>query len=140
MIELKIDGQGYELDDELKDEIHTKIGGLDEHMDSIQTGHVTVTWEGGKDVQTKIHVQLWGSGHRFEASDIDRAPSLRSTTPATSWQRRSDASIARTSPSAATADAGRPDSELFDDLPTLDLELLVRHESPPVESLELVEP
>jgi len=73
MIALKIDGQGYELDDELKDEIHTKIGGLDEHMDSIQTGHVTVTWEGGKDVQTKIHVQLWGSGHRFEASDIDRA-------------------------------------------------------------------
>ena len=24
-------------------------------------------------MQTKIHVQLWGSGHRFEATDIDRA-------------------------------------------------------------------
>jgi len=72
MIELKIDGQGYELDDGLKDEIHVKIGELDEHMESLQSGHVTVSWEGGKDEQTKIHAQLWGSGHRFEASDIDR--------------------------------------------------------------------
>ena len=72
MIELKIDGQGCELDDELKDEIRAKIGGLDEHMESLQSGHVTVLWEGGKDEQTKVHVQLWGSGHRFEASDIDR--------------------------------------------------------------------
>ncbi len=71
MIELKIDGQGYALYDALKDEIHAKIGELDEHMDSLQTGHVTVSWEGGKDEQTKIHAQLWGSGHRFEASDID---------------------------------------------------------------------
>jgi ribosome-associated translation inhibitor RaiA len=72
MIELKIDGQGYELYDELGDEIHAKIGELDERMDSLQTGHVPVSWEGGKDEQTKIHAQLWGSGHRFEASDIDR--------------------------------------------------------------------
>lgn len=72
MIQLKIDGQGYDLYDELRDEIHAKIGELDEHMDSLQTGHVTVSWEGGKDEQTKIHAQLWGSGHRFEASDIDR--------------------------------------------------------------------
>ena len=73
MIALKIDGQGYELTDELKDKINSKIGGLDEHMESLQSGHVTVTWEGGKEAQTKVHAQLWGSGHRFEASDIDRA-------------------------------------------------------------------
>jgi ribosomal subunit interface protein len=72
MIELKIDGQGYALYEALKDEIHAKIGELDEHMDSIQTGHVTLSWEGGKDELTKVHVQLWGSRHRFEASDIDR--------------------------------------------------------------------
>jgi ribosomal subunit interface protein len=71
MIELKIDGQGYELGDELKDEIQAKIGGLDEHMDSLQSGHVTVTWEGGPDEQTKVHAKVWGSGHRFDASDND---------------------------------------------------------------------
>ena len=71
MIDLKIDGQGYEIDDELKDEIHAKIGGLDEHMSSLQSGHVTVTWEGGHDKQTKVHAQVWGSGHRFDASDTD---------------------------------------------------------------------
>jgi ribosomal subunit interface protein len=72
MIALKIDGQGYGLTDELKDEITTKIGELDEHMESLESGHVTVSWEGGKDDQTKIHAQLWGAGHRFEATDIDR--------------------------------------------------------------------
>ncbi len=71
MIELKIDGQGYELDDGLRDEIDARIGALDEHMDSLQNGHVIVSWEGGKDEQTKIHAQLWGSGHRFDASDVD---------------------------------------------------------------------
>jgi ribosomal subunit interface protein len=71
MIELKIDGQGYELDDELKDEIQGKFGGLDEHMDSLQSGHVTVSWEGGPDEQTKVHAKLWGAGHRFDASDTD---------------------------------------------------------------------
>ncbi len=71
MIDLKIDGQGYELNDELKDEIQAKIGGLDEHMDSLQNGHVTVSWEGGPDEQTKVHAQVWGSGHRFDASDTD---------------------------------------------------------------------
>ena len=71
MIELKIDGQGYELYDELRDEIHAKIGGLDEHMEALQQGHVTVSWEGGTNEQTKVHAQIWGSGHRFDASDVD---------------------------------------------------------------------
>ena len=74
MIELKIDGQGYELSDEVKDEIEAKIGGLDDHMAGLQSGHVTVTWEGGADEQTKVHAQLWGAGHRFDASDIDWNP------------------------------------------------------------------
>ena len=74
MIDLKIDGQGYQLDEELKDEIHAKIGGLDEHMESLQSGHVTVSWEGGPDAQTKVHAQIWGTGHRFDASDVDWSP------------------------------------------------------------------
>mgnify|MGYP001811969050 FL=1 len=74
MIELKIDGQSYELADDVKDEIEAKIGGLDDHMDGLQSGHVTVSWEGGKDEQTKVHAQIWGSGHRFDASDIDWNP------------------------------------------------------------------
>ena len=73
MIELKIDGQGYTLDNELNDEIRLKIGELDEHMESLQGGHVTVSWEGGVDGLTKVHAQLWGNGHRFDASDVDRS-------------------------------------------------------------------
>jgi ribosomal subunit interface protein len=72
MIELKIDGKGYALDDELRGEIHARIGGLDEHMEVLDTGHVIVSWEGGTDELTKVHAQLWGKGHRFEASDTDR--------------------------------------------------------------------
>lgn len=72
MIELKIDGQGYELSQELRDEIEAKLGGLDEHMEALDSGHVTVTWEGGEQDQTMIHAQLWGPGHRFHASDTDR--------------------------------------------------------------------
>jgi ribosomal subunit interface protein len=71
MINLKIDGQGYELNDDLNDEIHAKIGGLDENMDALQSGHVTVSWEGGPDGQTKVHAQVSGSGHRFDATDTD---------------------------------------------------------------------
>jgi len=74
MIELEIDGDGYALDDRMKDEIEAKIGGLDAHMDSLQQGHVTVSWEGGTDEQTKVSAHIWGSGHRFDASDIDWTP------------------------------------------------------------------
>jgi ribosomal subunit interface protein len=74
MIELKIDGKGYTLDDELRGEINARIGGLDEHMEVLDTGHVIVSWEGGTDEFTKVHAQLWGKGHRFEASDMDRNP------------------------------------------------------------------
>ena len=72
MIELKIDGRSYVLDDKLRDEIRAKIGSLEGHMDGLQSGHVTVSWEGSQNEQTEIHVQLWGSGHRFEASETDR--------------------------------------------------------------------
>lgn len=71
MIELEIDGDGYKLDNTKRDEIEAKIGGLDAHMDSLRHGHVTVSWEGGTDEQTKVSAHIWGSGHRFDASDTD---------------------------------------------------------------------
>jgi len=74
MIELKIDGQGYTLQRDLEDEIRAKIGHLDDHMDWLQEGHVTVSWEGGTDEQTRVHAQVWGAGHRFDASDTDWSP------------------------------------------------------------------
>jgi ribosomal subunit interface protein len=72
MIELEIDGDGYALDDRTRDDIELKIGGLDAHMESLQHGHVTVSWEGGPNEQTKVSAHIWGSGHRFDASDVDR--------------------------------------------------------------------
>lgn len=71
MIELAIDGSGYTLDDETRDEIELKIGALDQHMDDLEKGHVTIRWEGGVDEQTKVSAQIWGGGHRFEATDVD---------------------------------------------------------------------
>ena len=71
MIELEIAAEHYDLDKDLKDRIESHIGGLDEYMDSLDRGHVTVSWEGGPNEQTMVRAQVWGPGHKFEASDTD---------------------------------------------------------------------
>ena len=47
MIKRKIDADGYELSDDLRSRIEDRIGGLDEFMNTLTEGHVTVSWEGG---------------------------------------------------------------------------------------------
>lgn len=71
MIKLQIDTEGYDLPSDLKSRIEEKMGGLDEYMNSLDRGHVTVSWEGGPNEQTKIRAQVWGPGHKFEGSDTD---------------------------------------------------------------------
>ena len=74
MIELQIDADGYDLDADLRQRISDKIGALDTYLDSLDTGHVTVSWGGDKRAETAIRAQVRGPGHHFEASDIDRDP------------------------------------------------------------------
>ena len=68
---VEIDTEGYDLSSDLKERIQDRIGGLDEFMDTLDRGHVTVSWEGGPNEQTKIRAQAWGPDNRFEASDTD---------------------------------------------------------------------
>jgi ribosomal subunit interface protein len=68
---MEIDTEGYDLSDDLKKRIQDKIAGLDEFMDTLDRGHVTVSWEGGPNEQTRIRAQLWGPDHQFDASDTD---------------------------------------------------------------------
>lgn len=72
MIELQIDGDKYDLDDDLRQRVRDEIGGLDRYLDSLDGGHVTLSWEGGTGELTRVSAQVWGGGHRFEASDTDR--------------------------------------------------------------------
>ena len=74
MIKLEIDTEGYDLDSDLKSRIKNRIGGLDEFMDTLDEGHVTVSWEGGPNEQTRIRAQVWGPGYKFEGSDTDWKP------------------------------------------------------------------
>ena len=74
MMKIQIDGDGYELDDSLRERVEDKIGGLDRYMNSLDRGHVTVSWDGGPGEETCVRAQVWGPGHRFEASDTDRDP------------------------------------------------------------------
>ncbi len=74
MIKLEIDADSYDLSDELKSRIEDRIGGLDEFMDTLDQGHVTVSWEGGSHEQTKVRAQVWGGGHKFDGSDTDWKP------------------------------------------------------------------
>ena len=74
MIKLRIDADGYDLSDDLKSRIEDRIGGLDEFMDTLTEGHVTVSWEGGNSEQTKVRAQVWGGGHKFDGSDTDWKP------------------------------------------------------------------
>jgi len=74
MIKLEIDADSYDLNNDLRSRIEDRIGGLDEFMDALDEGHVTVSWEGGSNEQTRIRAQVWGPGHKFEASDTDWKP------------------------------------------------------------------
>ena len=68
---MEIDTEGYDLSSDLKQRIQDMIAGLDEFMDTLDRGHVTVSWEGGKNEQTRIRAQVWGPGQHFDASDTD---------------------------------------------------------------------
>jgi ribosomal subunit interface protein len=74
MLKLEIDADDYDLSDDLKSRIEDRIGGLDEFMDALDEGHVTVSWEGGSHEQTKVDAQVWGGGHKFDSSDTDWKP------------------------------------------------------------------
>ena len=74
MIKLEIDSVGYQLDDELRSRITDRIGGLDEFMKGLDQGHVAISWEGGSNEQTRVSAEVWGGGHRFDASDTDWKP------------------------------------------------------------------
>ena len=74
MIQLEIDTEHYDLSDDLRKRINDRIGGLDEFMNTLEEGHVTVSWEGGQNEQTKVRAQVWGGGHRFDGSDTDWKP------------------------------------------------------------------
>ena len=71
MIKLEIDVDSYDLSDDLKSRIEDRIGGLDEFMDTLTQGHVTVSWAGGKNEQTEVRAQVWGGGRKFNGSDTD---------------------------------------------------------------------
>jgi ribosomal subunit interface protein len=72
VIKLTVDGDKYDIADDLRSRIERKFSGLDEYMNSLDRGHVTVAWVGGHNQQTSVRAQVWGPGHRFEASDTDR--------------------------------------------------------------------
>lgn len=74
MINLEIDVEGYDLSNDLKARIQDRIGGLDEFMDTLDGGHVTVAWEGGSNEETRVSAQVWGGGNKFDASDVDWKP------------------------------------------------------------------
>jgi ribosomal subunit interface protein len=68
---MEIDTEHYDLSDDLKQRIQDKIAGLDEFLDTLDRGHVTVSWEGGPNEQTRVRAQVSGPGHQFDASDTD---------------------------------------------------------------------
>lgn len=74
MIKLEIDTEHYALSDDLRKRITDRIGGLDEFMNTLEEGHVTVSWEGGHNEQTRVRAQVWGGGHTFDGSDTDWKP------------------------------------------------------------------
>jgi ribosome-associated translation inhibitor RaiA len=74
MIKLEIDSVEYDLDDDLRSRIIDRIGGLDEFMNTLEEGRVTVSWEGGFEEQTRVGAEVWGEGSHFDASDTDWKP------------------------------------------------------------------
>jgi ribosomal subunit interface protein len=71
VIKLEIGTEDYDLSDELRSRIEDRIGGLDEFMDTLDRGRVTVSWEGGKNEQTRVRAELSGPDHEFKGSDTD---------------------------------------------------------------------
>ncbi len=71
MIKIDIDSGKYDLDDDLRKRITDRFGSLDEYMNTLDAGHVTVSWEGGANEQTRVSAEVSGGGHQFEASDTD---------------------------------------------------------------------
>ncbi len=57
MIKLEIDTANYDLDDDLRNRIVDRIGGLDEFMNSLDEGHVKIAWEGGPGEKTKMSAE-----------------------------------------------------------------------------------
>jgi ribosomal subunit interface protein len=76
MIKLEIDSVKYDLGDDLRSRIIDRIGGLDEFMNTLKEGHVSVSWEGGSHEQTRVSAEVWGGGHHFDASDTDWKPGI----------------------------------------------------------------
>jgi ribosomal subunit interface protein len=74
VIKLRIDGDHYEIDDKLRDQIEQRIGGLDRYMPKLDEGHVTVSWDDHKE-KTAIRAQVWGGKDQFEASRAERSAS-----------------------------------------------------------------
>jgi ribosomal subunit interface protein len=69
---VEINAVGYDLSDDLKQRIQDKIAGLDEYMNTLDRGYVTVSWEGSPNEQTKIRAQVSGPGDQFfDASGTD---------------------------------------------------------------------
>ncbi len=71
MIKIQVEAENYDLDADLKKHIEERFGSLDEFMDTLQGGHVTVSWEGGPNEQTCVRAQMWAPGHNFDGSDTD---------------------------------------------------------------------
>ncbi len=69
--DMEIDTEHYDLSEDLRRSIKNRIGGLDEFMGTLDRGHVTVSWEGGPNEQTRIRAQLLGPGYQFDGSDTD---------------------------------------------------------------------
>lgn len=72
MIDLRIDADGYELDEALRARINDRIGSLDEYMPTLSEGHVTVSTQ-DREEMTEVRAQVWGGKDRFEASSAERS-------------------------------------------------------------------
>ena len=74
MIKLRIDADGYDLDDALRGRIGDRIGSLDEYLPTLAEGHVTVSADDRRE-KTEVRAQVWGGQNRFEASSTERSAS-----------------------------------------------------------------
>ena len=97
VIKLEIDCEHYELDEDLRNRIENRIGGLDEFMNSLADGDVTVSWEGGPQNRPRCALRCGvpGSSSKHPTRIGSRSrPSIRREK---SSSRRSAGSTRRTS-------------------------------------------